>query len=173
VDVSRVHFISPTAEAENIGSRFRTQLHKADQTARIYGKNGGDLSRRFPTIATAVQALRTRSCIIDGEQQKLDTTPMGKLLFHITGAFAEFERSMIRERVNAGLARAKDALKRNGKFVSKAGIVRTRLGRPGIGTELERKVRAELAKGTGIVKTAKLVGVGNGTVHRIRPEMAA
>jgi len=46
---------------------FRVQLHKADRTARIYGKNGGDLSRRFPTIATAVQALPTRSCIIDGE----------------------------------------------------------------------------------------------------------
>lgn len=41
---------------------FLVQLHKADQTAKIYGKNGGDLSRRFPTIATAVQALPTRSC---------------------------------------------------------------------------------------------------------------
>jgi len=77
------------------------------------------------------------------------------------------------EKPRADPARAKDALKRNGKFVSKAGIVRTRLGCPGISTELERKVRAELAKGTGIVKTAKLVGVGNGTVHRIRREMGA
>jgi DNA invertase Pin-like site-specific DNA recombinase len=108
------------------------------------------------------------------DQQKLDTTtPMGKLLFHVTGAFAEFERSMIRERVNAGLARAKDALKRNGKFVSKAGIVRSSLGRPKVGAEVERQVGAELAKGTGIISTAKKLGLGNGTVHRIRREMAA
>ena len=31
------------------------------------------------------------------------TTPSGKLLFHITGAFAEFERSIIQQRVYAGL----------------------------------------------------------------------
>jgi len=34
------------------------------------------------------------------------TTPTGKLMFQIVGAFAEFERSMIRERVHAGLKRA-------------------------------------------------------------------
>ena len=38
------------------------------------------------------------------DQQQLDTTtPTGKLLFHVTGTFSEFERSMIRQRVNAGL----------------------------------------------------------------------
>jgi DNA invertase Pin-like site-specific DNA recombinase len=38
------------------------------------------------------------------EQQAIDTTtPMGKLLFQISGAFAEIERSMIRQSVHAGL----------------------------------------------------------------------
>ena len=42
------------------------------------------------------------------DQQHIDTTtPTGRLLYQITGAFAEFERSMIRSRVNAGLARAR------------------------------------------------------------------
>ena len=41
------------------------------------------------------------------DQQNIDTTtPAGKLMFQITGAFAEFERSMIRQRVRAGLKRA-------------------------------------------------------------------
>ena len=41
------------------------------------------------------------------DQQNIDTsTPMGKLVFQVTGAFAEFERSMIRQRVHAGLRRA-------------------------------------------------------------------
>src|SRR5712672_3660427 len=41
-------------------------------------------------------------------QQGLDTTtPAGKAMFQMMGVFAEFERSMIRERVNAGLRRAR------------------------------------------------------------------
>jgi DNA invertase Pin-like site-specific DNA recombinase len=40
------------------------------------------------------------------DQQSIDTTtPTGRLMFQITGAFAEFERSMIRQRVRAGLKR--------------------------------------------------------------------
>jgi DNA invertase Pin-like site-specific DNA recombinase len=43
-------------------------------------------------------------------QQGLDTTtPAGKAMFQMLGVFAEFERSMIKERVRAGLARAKEA----------------------------------------------------------------
>src|SRR5215467_11457607 len=42
------------------------------------------------------------------DQQNIDTTtPMGKLMFQVTGAFAEFERSMIQSRIRAGIARAK------------------------------------------------------------------
>ena len=41
-------------------------------------------------------------------QQGIDTsTPSGRAFFQVLGVFAEFERGMIRERVNAGLARAK------------------------------------------------------------------
>ena len=36
-------------------------------------------------------------------------------MFQVTGAFAEFERSMIRQRVNAGLKRAVDAGKQLGR----------------------------------------------------------
>ena len=90
------------------------------------------------------------------DQQALDTTtPAGKLMFQITGAFAEFERSMIRTRVNAGKKLAKDQIKRQGQFVTKHGEVKKRLGRPGADPEKLRKARAELAKGIGIVKIAK------------------
>jgi DNA invertase Pin-like site-specific DNA recombinase len=40
--------------------------------------------------------------------EKIDTTtPGGKLIFHLMGALAEFERDLIRERTNAGLAAAR------------------------------------------------------------------
>jgi hypothetical protein len=56
------------------------------------------------------------------DQQHLDTTtPQGKLLFQITGAFAEFERSMIQQRVHAGLKVVKDKLARDGKLETRRG----------------------------------------------------
>jgi len=49
-------------------------------------------------------------------QQGLDTTsPAGKAMFQMLGVFAEFERSIIKERVRAGLARAKGEGKRLGR----------------------------------------------------------
>src|SRR3954451_19645268 len=49
-----------------------------------------------------------RGCDLYLHQQAIDTsTPSGRAMFQMCGVFAEFERSMIIERVNAGLARAK------------------------------------------------------------------
>jgi len=105
------------------------------------------------------------------DQQKIDTTtPAGRLLFQLTGAFAEFERSMIRQRVRAGLSVIKMKLERDGKFVSKAGKVRRRLGRPGAEPDKIERARRELAKGIGIGKVARTVGLSVGTVHRLKRE---
>ena len=91
----------------------------------------------------------------------------------MTGAFAEFERSMIRQRVRAGLSVIKAKIERDGKFVSKAGKVRKRLGRPGAEADKLDRAREELAKGTGITKAAKLIGLGTGTVHKLKRGMGA
>jgi DNA invertase Pin-like site-specific DNA recombinase len=106
------------------------------------------------------------------DQQHIDTTiPTGKLLFQVTGAFAEFERSMIRQRIRAGLSVIKDKLALDGKFTSKAGKVRRKLGRrPGAEPDKIELARLELAKGIGIIKVAREVGLGVGTgfgQHRI------
>jgi DNA invertase Pin-like site-specific DNA recombinase len=93
-------------------------------------------------------------------QQAIDTTtPAGRMFFQVTGAFAEFERAMIRSRVRAGLERARAR-----------GV---RLGRPRTGAKKEAAIRARLATGDGIKKVAKAVGVGNGTVSRIKAAMSA
>jgi DNA invertase Pin-like site-specific DNA recombinase len=47
------------------------------------------------------------------------------------------------------------------------------LGRPKVDPELERKAQRELRKGTGILKVAKQLGLGTGTVQRIANEMRA
>ena len=87
-------------------------------------------------------------------QQGLDTTtPAGKAMFQMLGVFAEFERSIIQERVRAGLQRAK----REGK----------RLGRPPIADKLAERIRTALAGGMSVRKTAAKFDVNPSTVQRI------
>jgi DNA invertase Pin-like site-specific DNA recombinase len=118
------------------------------------------LGRSLIDLLATVQNLEACGVDLYLDQQSIDTTtPTGKLMFQVTGAFAEFERSMIRQRVKLGLKRAVA----QGKH----------LGRPPITVELERKAQRALRKGTGILKVAKLVGLGTGTVHRIKREMTA
>ena len=88
-------------------------------------------------------------------QQGLDTTtPAGKALFQMMGVFAEFERSMIQERVRAGLRRAKDEGKQ--------------LGRPRIDPELEKRIREALKHGATIRGAAERFGVNPSTIQRIK-----
>ncbi len=85
-------------------------------------------------------------------------TQAGKALFQMLGVFAEFERAMIVERVHAGLRRAKAQGKR--------------LGRPRVSPEVEQRIQRELTKGTGIRAVARKLGVGVGTVQRVKAEAA-
>jgi DNA invertase Pin-like site-specific DNA recombinase len=72
------------------------------------------------------------------------------LLFQITGAFAEFERTMIRQQIGAGLKTVKAAIAAKGSFTAiSSGIVRKRLGRPSAAPKKIEAARRELAKGTG------------------------
>jgi DNA invertase Pin-like site-specific DNA recombinase len=96
-------------------------------------------------------------------QQGLDTTtPSGKAMFQMMGVFAEFERAMIQERVRAGLARARAEGTKSGKPI----------GRPSIPASTERAIAKALQKGLGIHKVAKAVGVGTGTVQRVKIAMS-
>ena len=91
-------------------------------------------------------------------QQNIDTsTPSGKAMFQMVGVFAEFERSMIQERVKAGLARAR----KEGK----------RLGRPPVSAEIEGKIRDARKAGQGMLKIARNLGVGVSTVQRVDRSM--
>jgi DNA invertase Pin-like site-specific DNA recombinase len=131
------------------------------------------LGRSLIDLLSTIQHLEATGVDLYLDQQHLDTTtPMGKLLFQVTGSFAEFERAMIRQRVKAGLSTVKAKIARDGKFTSRAGKVRKRLGRPGSEPAKIALAKIELGKGTGIGKTARLVGLGTGTVHKLKRKMA-
>jgi len=117
------------------------------------------LGRSLSDLLDTIQHLEACGVDLYLDQQVIDTTtPMGKLVFQLTGAFAEFERTMIRQRIKAGLKRA-----------VAPGV---KLGRPKIDCATERKVRRQLAKGVGILKVARSLGIGTGTVQRIASERA-
>jgi DNA invertase Pin-like site-specific DNA recombinase len=131
------------------------------------------LGRSLKDLLGTIDHLKEVGVDLYLDQQNIDTTtPTGKLLFQITGAFGEFERSMIQQRVRAGLKVVKDKLARDGKFISKAGKVRRKLGRPGAEPDKIERARQELAKGIGIGKVAREIGLGVGTVHRLKRETA-
>src|SRR6201998_696397 len=65
------------------------------------------LGRSLQDLVGLLQELQALKCDLYLHQQAIDTTtPSGRAMFQMCGVFAEFERAMIVERVNAGLARA-------------------------------------------------------------------
>lgn len=72
------------------------------------------LGRSLKDLIEIINNLKKRGIGFISLQENIDTsTPIGELFFHITGAFAEFERNLIRERTMAGLKAAR-ARGRNG-----------------------------------------------------------
>lgn len=117
------------------------------------------MGRSLRNLLETIEHLEATGVDLYLDQQNIDTTtPAGKLLFQVTGAFAEFERSMIQQRVNAGLVRA--------------GAQGKRLGRPKIDAKTEWAICQALATGQGILKTAAQFGVGSGTVQ-IKAQMGS
>jgi DNA invertase Pin-like site-specific DNA recombinase len=66
------------------------------------------LGRSLPHLIQIVTELRERGVGFKCVTEAIDTTTaMGEFQFHVFGALAQYERSLIRERVNAGLAAAR------------------------------------------------------------------
>jgi DNA invertase Pin-like site-specific DNA recombinase len=121
------------------------------------------LGRSLTDLLDFLRELHAKGVDLFLHQQGLDTsTPSGRAMFQMMGVFAEFERAMIRERVLAGLARAKEQ-----------GI---NLGRRRLEDCDAAKVTAikrALAAKRGVRRIARDLKTGVGTVLRIRNELAA
>jgi DNA invertase Pin-like site-specific DNA recombinase len=112
------------------------------------------LGRSLQDLVGFLTELHALKCDLYLHQQALDTsTPSGRAMFQMLGVFAEFERGMIRERVNAGLARAR--------------AKGTKLGRRPVKASVEARIRELRAEGMGILKIGRTVGVGTSVVQRV------
>jgi DNA invertase Pin-like site-specific DNA recombinase len=116
------------------------------------------LGRSLQDLVGLLTELHASNIDLFLHQQAIDTTtPAGRAMFQMMGVFAEFERAMIRDRVKAGMARAKAG---GAKF-----------GRPTIDASLRLQILDSLSAGMGIGKAARTYGVGTLTVQRIKKEM--
>jgi DNA invertase Pin-like site-specific DNA recombinase len=113
------------------------------------------LGRSLQDLVGFLGELNAAGCDLYLEKQAVDTTtPAGRALFQMLGVFAEFERAITQERIHAGLARARDKGTKSGRPIGRARIDATR----------EAAIRAALASGKGILKTARQCGTGGSVV---------
>src|SRR3954453_8760025 len=171
-------------ELEAVAKRSAWQIVKVYEDAGISGAKGRDkrpgldammkavnakefdmvtswsvdrLGRSLTDLLSILQGLHDKRVGLFLHQQGLDTTTTaGKAMFQMLGVFAEFERGIIRERVNAGLARARA----NG----------VQLGRRRVKPSIEARIRDLRDKGDGIHKIRKKLGVGASVVQRVFKE---
>ena len=114
------------------------------------------LGRSTSTVAGSIDELAEAGVGMFAHKESMDTsTAHGRAMLEMAAVFARLEREMIRERVVAGLARAR--------------AEGTRLGRPPIHPRVERRIIKALAKGNlGMAKIAAQHRVGAGTVQRLK-----
>lgn len=114
------------------------------------------LGRSLPHLTAFLGEIRAKGIDLYLHQQGLDTsTPSGAAMFGMLSVFAEFERSMIRERILTGLRRT---TKKSGR-------------KPMADDRLDA-IRKSLADGAGIRATARLHRASPMTVTKIAREMA-
>jgi DNA invertase Pin-like site-specific DNA recombinase len=113
------------------------------------------LGRSLQHLVHAIGDLRARGIGFRSLTEAIDTaTPSGTLMLHLFGAFAQFERDLIAERTNAGLAAAR-ARGRKG-------------GRKPLMTPRKANVAREMYDGgqSTVAEIAETIGVSRATVYR-------
>jgi DNA invertase Pin-like site-specific DNA recombinase len=111
------------------------------------------LGRSLQHLLKLLEEFHAKGVDVYFHQQGIDTTtPAGKLMFQMCGAFAEFERGMIQERVKAGLARA----------VAQG----TKLGAPTVPTKIQAKAQEMYEVGMSFRKIGRELNIHHATVKK-------
>ena len=121
------------------------------------------LARNLDDLRRIVMELTGRGVVVEFVKEHLTFTSednaMSKLLLSVMGAFAEFERSLIRERQREGIALAK-----------KAGVYKGR--KPSLTPERVKQLRARVAAGEKKAALAREFGISRETLYHYAPATA-
>jgi len=117
------------------------------------------LGRSLKHLIMVLDEFRSLGISFVSLHEQLDcTTAAGQLLLHLLGAFAEFERAIIRERVKAGLANAR--------------IKGKRLGRPSLAID-SAQVKSLRKTGRSIRQIAHALHISPASVHKTLSAVAS
>jgi len=109
-------------------------------------------ARSTQALVNALKEFQSLGVDFISYQENIDTTtPTGELIFHVMASLAQFESSLISERVRAGMARAKA----QGKHVA----------RPALATLKQAEIHKLFAEGISMNQISKRIGVAYGTVY--------
>lgn len=112
------------------------------------------LGRNLPHLIELVDGLKARGVAFASVTEQIDTsTANGELIFHIFGALAAFERQLLRERTNAGLAAARERGKIGGRP-------------PSLTPARKREATRMRNQGSTVGDIADVLGVSKRTLYR-------
>lgn len=161
VEVYADHAISGAKGRKDRPALDRLLRHATRRRFDIIAVTAVDrLGRSLPDLLEILGDLHAAGIDLFVRREGLDTTsPSGRAMFGLMGIFAEFERNLIRERVLAGLARARARGRR--------------LGRPRMPEAKRQAIRSALeAGGMSLRQIAAQHRVGLGTVQRLASAVA-
>lgn len=132
---------------------------RAGKFDTLYCMSIDRLSRSTKNLIETVEILNDLGITIVFQRENIDTkTAMGQFFLTVLGSLAQFEREIMRERINAGIARAKSQGKK--------------MGRPSVVNEsLRNAVTMLYQKGVSIRDIAKTCTIGVGTTYKIINEI--
>lgn len=116
------------------------------------------LARNLVDLEGIIQQINDDGATVEFRKERLvfsgGDDPMQTLMLHVMGAFAQFERSMVRERQREGIAAAKSAGKR--------------IGRPsGLSENQIKSLKAKRAKGVEVRKLMDQFNLSRASVYRL------
>jgi DNA invertase Pin-like site-specific DNA recombinase len=140
------------AKTERIGLEDALRYVRKGDTLVVWRLDR--LGRSLPHLITTITDLEDRGSGFKSLTENIDTTTSGgKLIFHIFGALAEFERNLIRERTQAGLTAARARGRRG--------------GRPKVLTAKQRSIAQELYdKRHPILEICRTLKISRATLYR-------
>jgi DNA invertase Pin-like site-specific DNA recombinase len=140
------------------------------EEALAYARNGDTLvvwrldrlGRSLQHLIATVTDLQRRGVGFRSLTEQIDTTTSGgKLVFHVFGALAEFERDLVRERTNAGLAAARARGRKGGRPKKLADAKKLALA---------RQLYAD--KSNDVTTICETLGISRATLYRyVRPQV--
>lgn len=145
-----IGFSGTTAKRPQLTELMQMAQHREFDVLLVYSLDR--FGRSVKHLVTSLEEFNALGIDFCAYNQNIDTTtPTGKLFFTMISAFAEFEASIIKERVKAGLDRARS----EGKI----------LGRPKT-VNLDLKKVKELRRDLSIRQVAKKLGTSSGSIQR-------